>query len=134
MKQIVIFSFLAFGSLINPNWAEDCYNKAVSQYELNQCAGSHLKAQDDELNRNYQRILKETVDDPKLKMEIIKSQRAWIKYRYIWCGLRRLGGGSVVPMVVTECAAQMTEERVKQLKEALDCKEGDVSCILPHHN
>ena len=36
---------------------KECMETATTQLEFNQCATSHLKAADDELNRVYQAIL-----------------------------------------------------------------------------
>jgi uncharacterized protein YecT (DUF1311 family) len=53
---------------------KDCLETATTQLELNQCASSHLRAADDELNRVYQAILRPYKDDREFLEKLRNAQ------------------------------------------------------------
>ena len=38
-------------------------------------------------------------------------------------------GGSIHPMLVSQCKLRLTVQRTRDLEVQLNCKEGDVSCV-----
>ena len=52
------------------------------------------------------------------------------KFRDQECAFETMGsvGGSVHPMVVSQCKSRLTNQRTKDLEGQLNCKEGDLSC------
>jgi uncharacterized protein YecT (DUF1311 family) len=112
---------------------KECMETATTQLDLNQCASSHLKAADDELNRVYQTILSKYQDDREFLEKLDNAQRAWLTFRdaeleaKFPLGDKQYHYGSVYPMCANLFLAQWTRERVKQLREWLDgIEEGDV--------
>lgn len=112
--------------------ADDCAN-AITQGEMNQCAAQQYKAADKELNDLYKQITARLKDDPKAKQLLVKAQRAWIGFRDAECEFSASGveGGSVYPLIYTDCVTAQTKARVEAFKTYLECKEGDLSCPVP---
>lgn len=110
--------------------AQDC-EKAATQMELNQCAGEEYKKADGELNAAYKKVFTRASKEQK---DLLKqSQNAWIKVRDADCNFIASGvdGGSIQPMIFSQCLADKTRERTAYLDSLLQCEEGDLSCPLP---
>lgn len=107
----------------------DCSN-AMTQLEMNQCANMDFQAADAELNMIYKKAMekmRETdsylPDNLKGAAETLRdAQRAWIPYRDKACEaygfLAR--GGSMEPMLYSNCLADLTSQRVKDLQELVE--------------
>ena len=112
--------------------AGDCAH-ASTQGAMNQCAAQENKAADDELNSLYKQITARLKDDPQAKQLLVKAQRAWISFRDAECNFSASGveGGSVYPLVHSNCTTAVTKARVETFKTYLKCEEGDLSCPVP---
>lgn len=112
--------------------AVDCAN-ASDQATMNQCAGQAYKAADKELNTVYQQITGRLKNNPDSKKMLVTAQRAWIGFRDAECQFSASGvaGGSVYPLVYSQCLTAVTKARVEALKPYLQCEEGDLSCPVP---
>ena len=90
-----------------------------TQFELNQCAARARDKADAELNKVYRELMKDTGTTERAKLRA--AQLAWIKFRDAHCDYESVGnkGGSIYPMVVSFCLAEVTGTRVKQLQEIL---------------
>ena len=103
----------------NPN----C-NNPQTQSEMNICAGIAYQNADRKLNQVYRQLL------PKLsaarKQKLIAAQQAWIKFRDSSCEFERSAfeGGSIAPMIYSNCLADVTEQRTKDLRRYL--KDSDL--------
>ncbi|MEY4464265.1 MAG: hypothetical protein RLZZ81_1236 [Pseudomonadota bacterium] len=126
MKKAIIFCWL-FLSSISYAFAVDC-NKALTQGDMNYCAGEEYKKVDKKLNQIYQEILKHISEEQVNLLK--KSQNLWIKYRDAECEFQSSGvyGGSVYPMILLMCFTGKTEGRIKEFEAMLKCEEGDLSC------
>ncbi len=98
---------------------EDPCPEAGNQFELNRCAARARDKADAELNKLYQRLMREAGTTEREKLRA--AQLAWIKFRDAHCDYETNGnkGGSIYPMVVSFCLARVTRERVKQFQEIL---------------
>ena len=117
-------------------WAQqpeaDCFEKATTQLESNDCAGREYQKADAELNRVYKAILEKHKKDPLFIEKLRVAQRAWLAYRdaeidakYPHAGEAHYYG-SIFPMCDSLYKAQLTQERVEKLREWLDgAEEGD---------
>ena len=112
--------------------AADCGPDA-DQTTLSQCADEDYRAADAVLNERYRAVVRRLADSPDAKALLTAAQRAWIGFRNGECAFvaSSVAGGSVYPMIASECLAEMTRVRSAQLQGYLDCKEGDLSCPLP---
>ena len=100
-----------------------CYDKDHSQMAMNICAGEAFERADAELNRHWKSVLADS--DAAWKKIMIEGQRGWLKYRDSQCEIVAYAerGGSMWPMVISGCRADMTRQRVQQLVDLLS--EGD---------
>ncbi|MHA3738776.1 lysozyme inhibitor LprI family protein [Pseudomonas sp. Eth.TT006] len=112
--------------------AVNCAN-ANDQATMNQCAGQEFKAADKELNAVYQQITGRLKDNPDGKKLLVSAQRAWVGFRDAECKFSASGveGGSVYPLIYSNCLTSVTKMRVEALKQYLKCQEGDMSCPVP---
>ncbi len=106
----------------------DCDN-AQTQMDMNICAGRDYKTADNELNAVYKKALeaaKETDEGFKDMGEqyvgavdaLKRAQRSWIGYRDGQCELAGFEsrGGSMEPLLVSSCLADLTRKRTAELK------------------
>ncbi|MES0884827.1 lysozyme inhibitor LprI family protein [Roseibium sp. SCP14] len=112
--------------MANAQQAPDCSN-AATQMEITQCAYQEWQATDAELNTVYKSAMTNMRALDSDLSEHLKgaadalqdAQRAWLPYRDKACQsygfLAR--GGTMEPMLVNICLAQLTRQRVKELKE-----------------
>ncbi|MHC8366052.1 lysozyme inhibitor LprI family protein [Pseudomonas sp. ZT5P21] len=112
--------------------AVDCTN-ATDQATMNQCAAQQNKAADKELNALYQQIATRLKGSPDSKKLWVGAQRAWIGFRDAECRFSASGveGGSVYPLIYSDCITELTKVRVEAFKIYLNCQEGDMSCPVP---
>ncbi|OIX90573.1 lysozyme inhibitor LprI family protein [Pantoea sp. Ae16] len=110
-------------------FAAECDN-AMTQTEMNQCAATAYKTADAALNQIYQQVLRRTDSEQKALLQA--AQRRWIGFRDADCDFTTSSsrGGSIHPMLVSQCLQQKTEQRTKELQGLLHCEEGDLSCPL----
>jgi uncharacterized protein YecT (DUF1311 family) len=111
-----------------PAFAEDdidCEN-AMAQQDMNACAYRDFEAADAELNETWKEARKAAKElDAELSEELkgadkalLAAQRAWIGYRDAQCEIAgfEARGGSMEPMLVSGCLAELTRARTKELK------------------
>ena len=104
----------------------DCEN-AMAQQDMNQCARQDFEAADAKLNEIWKRarvaakaIDAEQSDDLKgADKALLAAQRGWIAYRDGQCELVgfEARGGSMEPMFVSGCLADLTRKRSKELED-----------------
>ena len=126
--------FLAFTPMVflPQAHAVDC-NNAQDQATMNQCAAQQNRAADKELNSLYQHIAGRLKGSPDSKKALITAQRTWIAFRDAECSFSAsaVKGGSVYPLVYSNCLTDLTKSRVETFKTYLKCQEGDLSCPVP---
>jgi uncharacterized protein YecT (DUF1311 family) len=112
--------------------AVDCDN-ATDQATMNQCAAQQHKAADKELNALYQQMTTRLKSNPDSKKLLIGTQRSWIAFRDAECkfSASAVEGGSVYPLIYSNCITDLTKARVETFKNYLKCQEGDLSCPVP---
>ncbi len=107
----------------------DCDN-AETQTDMTSCAQARYDEADKGLNAQYKltRAAMATIDedlDGDMKgaeQALLKAQRAWINYRDAQCenyGFQARGG-TMEPMLVAGCLADLTDLRTKELKALAD--------------
>lgn len=114
-------------------WADDCSN-ANTQTEMNQCAAAQYQAADKKLNETWQQALKRASGQQKELLK--KAQQAWISLRDADCAFLASGaeGGSMQPMLISQCMTDKSVEREAFLASLLQCEDGDQNCPLPPAN
>lgn len=91
-------------------------------------AAASFKKADAALNATYSQLMDELSGAAGQRLRT--AQRAWLAFRDAECGFQgsAVQGGSAQSMVVSQCLATLTEQRVKQLRFYLNCPEGDLAC------
>jgi uncharacterized protein YecT (DUF1311 family) len=111
----------------------DCNNQ-MAQQDMNYCAAKDYEAADAELNTIWKQargvakdLDAELSDDLKgADKTLLAGQRGWIAYRDGQCELAgfEARGGSMEPMLVSGCLADLTRKRTKELKQFITGGEG----------
>ncbi|RYC11747.1 lysozyme inhibitor LprI family protein [Ciceribacter ferrooxidans] len=104
----------------------DCQN-AMTQFDMNVCSQRDYEKADKSLNAQWSKTKKVMADwDAELDAEnkgaveaLLAAQRAWIQYRDNQCNAvgYSVWGGSMYPMIVSSCLADLTAKRTKELEE-----------------
>ncbi|MHC8327953.1 lysozyme inhibitor LprI family protein [Pseudomonas sp. LB1P83] len=129
-RLLLALTPLLFSTVVH---AADCDN-ATDQATMNQCAAQQQhKAADKELNALYQQITNRLKSNPDSKKLLLGAQRTWIAFRDAECkfSASAVEGGSVYPLVYSNCVTELTKARVETFKNYLKCQEGDMSCPVP---
>lgn len=129
-RLLMALTPLLFTSLAHA--AVNCDN-ATDQATMNQCASQQHAAADKELNALYQQITSRLKSNPDSKNQLVGAQRAWVAFRDAECRFSASGveGGSVYPLIYSNCTTELTKARVQTFKQYLKCQEGDLSCPVP---
>jgi uncharacterized protein YecT (DUF1311 family) len=115
---LVVFICLLTGPYIygqGKKRAEPCAN-AETQAEMNNCAGREYKTADAVLNQIYRQFVSMLNDEEKSQLK--EAQTAWLKYRDTNCDFfaDQYKGGSMRPMILGYCLADMTRNRTTELR------------------
>jgi uncharacterized protein YecT (DUF1311 family) len=102
-----------------------CDPNDFSQQAMTTCAAARFAAADAELSA----LLAEHMGpgfDPKGVALLKKAQNAWIAFRDAECEYAASDswGGSIYPMLLSECATHLTKARIKQLQDDGRCEAG----------
>ena len=93
----------------------DCKN-AMVQRDMNICADRDFQAADRALNNTYKAVMARLDGPSREKLRV--EERGWIARRDKQCKAEAApeGGGSIYPMVYSECLTKKTNARVKELR------------------
>ena len=112
--------------------------KAMSQRDLNACWGQQYKEADAHLNATYRKLValmeKDLARDSQQNyadmvkfdetalLDLKKTERLWILYRDSECDAaeQQIDGGSMAPMTWAVCMMDVTEDRIKELKDTYE--------------
>ena len=92
---------------------------ALSQPEMTECAYKEYRAANAELNKEYAQLV--STLDAEEKSQLKEVQLIWIKYRDANCEFvaDRFKGGTMRPMVLAFCLAELTSQRTVQLRNEI---------------
>lgn len=136
---LLLMNYSAFAAQINQ---ENCMDIANTQLAMNECAKNIQKNADNELTKVYLEIKEKYKNDSVFIKKLIIAQRAWIKYRDAQLDMiyphstEQHYYGSVLPMCIELKLTDLTNERIKTLKQWLTRQEEGNACngssdILP---
>lgn len=129
-----MFLLMSFASASLAAEPEAACDQAKTQLEMNECAANEFTAADKALNLQYQatRKVMKTWDndagaDAGAEAALLKAQRAWIGYRDAQCDLAgvQTTGGSMQPMIISGCKADLTRKRTAELKSLAETVEAN---------
>jgi len=113
--------------------ADECMDNAEDQAAMTQCAAQTYKASDAELNGLFHEIRQRLGGDAETRHLLRDAERAWIAFRdaECACAASAVAGGSAFPMVYDLCLDDLTNKRIEEFRQYLNCEEGDISCPVP---
>ena len=119
--MLIMFAGLGLAGIAEPQKTTDPCANAQTTPEMRDCAGKAYKKADDELNRVYRQLIAK-IDDEGRKTALKTAQLAWIKYRDANCDFASYlnRGGTIEPVVRYNCITEMTEARMRDLREYLE--------------
>jgi uncharacterized protein YecT (DUF1311 family) len=87
---------------------------ATTQTDMNICESQRAKRADAALNDQWKRLVAQNAGT---KAAFLASQRLWLQFRAAECKAQgaRYEGGSMQPMVVSGCYADLTEARTADI-------------------
>lgn len=99
----------------------DCA-KAETQTDMTLCAGQDFEVADKALNSQYRVTRATMVGQAGAEDALVKAQRAWVSYRYAQCASVgfQVRGGTMEPMLLAKCKAELSRERTEALKTLAD--------------
>lgn len=96
----------------------DCHASSLTQIDINACAGQAFEKQDRELNQLYGLLVKS--EDAAWLKKLQAAQRAWLQFRDLECVFETTSvGGSLAPYETATCKAEVTKQRIVDLKRVL---------------
>jgi uncharacterized protein YecT (DUF1311 family) len=113
----------------------DCGN-AMTQMEMTYCAEQDFAEADQQLNAQY-KLTRDAMKDWDSEADgldlgsaanaLLASQRAWLAFRDAQCAFHgyQARGGTMEPMLIYGCQAELTRQRTQQLKEQTDLMGGN---------
>lgn len=135
-RTVLLLGMMSMVVASNSANAGDCEN-ANSQLAMNLCAEEAFKKTDDELNHVYRLLMHRLSPAAEIatKKKLIAAQKAWIAFRDGECGFVSAGavGGSIFPLVFTQCLDELTRRRVAELRKFLNCDGSDGGCPVPNN-
>lgn len=133
--RATILSLICLAAIGNasPASSQGCDRSDETQSGMNICADADYRQEDAKLNQKYGQIVTRLADDAEGRKLLKEAQRAWIAFRDAECtfSTNASSDGSIYPMLVSQCRADLTRARVDQLETYLGCEEGDMSCPVP---
>jgi uncharacterized protein YecT (DUF1311 family) len=145
MQNIVLFLLLFTPAILiaQPMSAlpSPCTERPESQRQMNDCAAFKYEVADAHLNSVYGKEMQYMADDlvrarkaldqTRIKDEqseiasLKDAERAWLSYRDVQCkaASQRYEGGSMRPMIYSQCLTTLTEHRIADLKSVYE--DGD---------
>ena len=118
------------------NGSEECWDKALTQRELTECAARDMDAAEMQMNTLYAIVLDKFRDDPQTLGKIRAAQQAWMAFREAHIAAvypkadtpdAQYEYGSSLSMCMASVAAGLTGPRIAQLRDWADgIPEGDV--------
>ena len=93
---------------------------AQTQAAMNAQVRAEFEQADAELNKTYEALLAK-LPDAESKQKLKESQRAWLTFRDAEAAFvaDQTRGGSITPTIRYETMAELTQQRIKQLKNRL---------------
>jgi uncharacterized protein YecT (DUF1311 family) len=125
---VVLLAALLASSVNSRAQMQACAS-AQTQTDMSACAASEYRKDDTAMNQIYQQLLAKLAAQQ--KSLLVDAERAWIAYRDGQCAFETSGsvGGSIHPMIVSDCLDEKTKVHTAELTRQLNCQEGDPSCV-----
>jgi uncharacterized protein YecT (DUF1311 family) len=121
-----IICLLLAGKSYSQNTPKVNCENPQTQADMNYCAGKDFEKADQELNLVYRQVIAQL--DPGSRQLLITAQKNWIAVRDNHCAVYKklYAGGSIMPLMLSTCKTELTQNRIKELEGLLkDLEEGN---------
>lgn len=127
-KSLFLAVFFFISMLSTQSIAKSCYEKALTQEDLDACVYTDLRREEMKLQTVYDQLLEKV--SSRGEKALLVAQETWQAYRDAQCAFNTLGstGGTIHPFSIASCKLHLTELQIKILREELTCEEGVVTC------
>jgi uncharacterized protein YecT (DUF1311 family) len=121
---LLLLSALSCLSQDSPQF-KACNEKAVTQMDINACAGQEADRVDAKLNAEYRQLLAKAAGEENAVPKIKAAERAWIAYRDAYVEAmypasdKRMEYGSMYGMDVALLRAKLTQQHLADIQELL---------------
>lgn len=122
-------TFLSGAHPVQAQEEPDCA-EPTTQSDMNTCADLEYEEADKDLNKAYQQVRKKMSEWDKAEDEaskgavdaLVAAQRAWVAFRDANCETVgfQARGGTMEPMLVSNCLADMSTKRAEELRALSD--------------
>ena len=130
-RRFISIAFLALS--LSTAQADQCIDKAEDQASMTGCAARAYQKSDAELNKLFHEIRQRLADNVDAQHLLRGSERAWIAFRDSECSFAasEADGSSAYPMIYDMCLVDLTQKRIHEFRQYLNCEDGDMSCPVP---
>jgi len=113
-KYFILLLFILLSTSFN--------SLAQTQAEMNQTANNDFKKADSKLNKLYKQVMK--ILNEREKKLMVVAQKDWLKFRDSHCKFEivQYDGGSIQPLLYSNCLRERTNDRIEDLEEILNDK------------
>jgi uncharacterized protein YecT (DUF1311 family) len=90
-----------------------------NQAQMNQCAGKAFRAADAAMTKVYRKLVALLTNAEQAQLK--EAQTTWLRYRDANCEFvaDEYKGGSIRPLILASCLADMTRKRTSELKSQI---------------
>jgi uncharacterized protein YecT (DUF1311 family) len=126
-KNNIVLTFCLFFVINISSAHADCYDTAMTQYDINQCAFKHYEHNKHLIDAFLQ---KQTNLNQLEKASLLEAFNTYQTYINQQCNFNTRGsiGGSAHNMALFNCNAELLHNYLNHLQQQAQCVEGDLSC------
>lgn len=122
---IALTAILGFTNLCSASGLQACYNTALTQGEINHCSQQHYQQLHQDMELLYRKILEQYARQGEFITQFKRTQAAWESFRDAALLARypkQEPGyyGDSFPTCSTQFLAQLTQQRIQQLRVWID--------------
>lgn len=98
------------------------------------CSRLASDASNAELNVVFEEIQHRLSKDQETLDALFQAQESWESFARAECSFREsgIGSGSTRALIFFYCLSALTDARTADLRQYLDCQEGDLGCPVPN--
>ncbi len=118
-RLIALIALMISSNFLWADEASDCYDRAISQAQLNNCAKQQRQYDYDQLQRLVNEL--HSILPAKSSKQLLIAQKAWKTMTQLDCSIEHqyMTGGSARSMIVSICYSRHIKERTQTLSRLL---------------
>ncbi len=113
MNKMVFVAFMVLASTDAAFAGVDCSSKVLTNPDIISCSNESLVKIDKVLNEQY-KFLSSDIENS-LKADLLITQKAWIKFKDVYCSEDEAANGKEAPINSIVCMKELTSFRLSEL-------------------